>query len=158
MTIIKILLAAFLLFIVAIFLRKQSGGIRELEEGGCAFRLDPDDCSNYFNCLGVAMQCGAGQRFDASEGRCRNYFLVECGDRYNPPNLEGDDAEVMCTQWDQTGHGRHFPSPVCNSFRQCFREHFGGLGFSDESCGTYRYDIEQSQCRAPAEVDCGSRS
>lgn len=124
----------------------------------CEPRPNPSYCSNYFDCWGNSKECGVGLRFDEAAGRCRNYYLVDCGDRYNAPNYDEDDARVMCAQWAETGTGIRFPTAACNTFRQCFRDHLGNIGFANRSCETLYYDIEQAQCRVRADVDCGSRT
>ncbi|AIS92070.1 hypothetical protein [Erinnyis ello granulovirus] len=116
------------------------------------FRADMRNCQNYYNCLGVLTSCGIQNRFDTTTRQCENYYLTDCGDRYNPPMIF-NRTELCTPYWNNQSTQSVFATPICYQALECTT--FAMI----TSCPLgQQFDIPSLTCKPESEVECGSRT
>lgn len=146
MWIVSVILTLFLIIVVTVFTMTNLDSLKWRPIDRDATYADPQDCSQFYNQLGVLRSCPAEQRFHEGVGSCRNYFLVDCGERYNPPMPE---HQSLCEQY---GRDLNWPTEFCNRSITC-----DTLPILHTCVEGYSFDIYTRTCLPSTIVDCGIR-
>lgn len=105
---------------------------------------DMNDCSKYVDTLNFPSTCPPGERFDLDYNVCRNYYLVNCGVRYNPPYPSSSE---LCEPYkNQTIVGEtRFPVRNAQYYADCNSR--DATGDTTKKCdnGLF-YEIKSQQC------------
>ena len=146
----------FIVFIVFVLqqLLTSTQNDNDLEDvvDGCS-RVDMRNCQYFYNCLGILSSCRAQDRFDSTTQQCQNYYLTECGDRYNPPFPEINE---LCTPfWNNQSTQRIFPTPLCTQYVMCDTN--ANVTQSQYCPSGTLFSIADMKCLPVSEVDCGTR-
>ncbi|AAQ21665.1 unknown [Cryptophlebia leucotreta granulovirus] len=149
-----VIFSVFLFAIILVFLFTQSNKTTDGADLHTCTRADPSNCQQYYDCFGNLKSCSANNRYDEDRGICRDYYLTDCGIRYNPslPSLP-----VLCRPfWEGLSLENIFPHSNCRLYNRCLDV---PLTASILSCYTQdtAFSIEDKECRPTDTVDCGTR-
>ncbi|AER41499.1 hypothetical protein [Epinotia aporema granulovirus] len=137
--------------IAIVFLLQQSTTppLEDIDDGPPDV-ADENDCRKYYNRFGWHMQCPVYSRFDDNARKCRNQFLVDCGNRFNVM----DSIEEICATQNEKSN---FPVLDCREWAYCDSTDIFIQKCNPDATGVTHYDIESRVCMSQHEVDCGSR-
>ncbi|AQQ80346.1 ORF79 [Betabaculovirus altermyunipunctae] len=111
--------------------------------------LDPTpdltNCANFVDTFAIHTTCSPDQRYDTVTRQCRNYYLVDCGVRPNPPY---PSADKLCEPYSigMIIGQRTYPLNNAEYFANCSNKVKSSAELI-ESCGpNLVYDIDTQQC------------
>ncbi|UXX41873.1 hypothetical protein [Psilogramma increta granulovirus] len=160
-TIIRVILVFMLIFFVFfVFLSQlltstQQPDNDNLEDmvNGCS-QASMSNCQHFYSCLGILSSCRAQDRFDSNVTRqCQNYYLTDCGDRYNPPF---PTISELCTPfWNNQSTQHVFPTTICSRYLMC--DTITNVTQNQICPDGTLFSIPDMTCLPELEVDCGKR-
>nr|QDW81138.1 ORF79 [Cydia pomonella granulovirus] len=152
--IVTVILSAFLFVVILLFMVSQSSNYDDtLTLEGCT-RVDPTNCQQYYDCFGILKSCSGENRYDETSASCQNYYLTDCGGRFNPelPSV----LELCDPFWWGKSSNRRFADADCRRHHTCQDNRLTILSSTCYNANTL-YSIETQECERADEVDCGSR-
>lgn len=112
---------------------------------------DMNDCSKYFDMVGVHLSCPASDlRYDEEFGFCVNYYVADCGNRPNPAYPTSTE---LCEPFvsEMIIGVRDFPVNNAEYYVHCDTNDRSGNNVRKCEDGTM-YDIVARKCRPTAEL------
>lgn len=114
---------------------------------------DLSNCQYFYNCLGILNSCRAQDRFDSTTNQCQNYYLTNCGDRYNPPF---PSVSELCTPfWNNQFSQSIFPTLMCSQYVTC--DSTVNVTHTQHCPSGTMFSLVNMKCMPVFEVDCGMR-